>query len=240
MVAAKNIPPKQFALPASGAIATRIANGASAVIVPAPPAGFMNLAIVTGHNADAALTLLFRLHDADGDQGSNGSAALAAGSDAAASTSGFPFAGLVSDLTAVVSGGTGGTPCEFRGMYNQVPIPTGLIRTTLALTNAYQSIASIVPAAGQNVGYRTVPLYDVSNQGIIVFNGDTANCQPQFRLTRSAQQFLWNGPIVAVGARSAPTPVLALLPGDTLEVKLVAPPVVAGSVLLRAIYLPSP
>ena len=197
----------------------------------------MNLAVLAGHNADAALTLTFRVRDADGDHVSNGAAPLAANSDAQVVGGGFPLI-VTTALTAAVSGGTGGTPCEFRGNYSQIAIPPGMLRPVIALTAAYQVIP-VVPANGVTVGYRTVPIYDQTNQGTIVFNGDSAPCTLQFRLTRAAQTFSWNGSATAVGARAAPIPVLALLAGDVFECRLAAPPVIAGSVLLRALYVPS-
>ena len=222
------------ALP-GGSFMVRVANPGTSDILAAPPAGYMNLAIFSGHNADAANTLVFRVHDADGDQCENGGTPLAAGSDAFPASSGFPLI-TTSALTAVVSGGTGGTPCEFRGSYTQVQVPAGMLRATLALTNAYQAIA-VVPASGTAVGYRIVSGYESANQGIIIFNGDTANCTPQFRLTRGALVFTWNAPITGFGSRSAPGPVVPLIPGDVFECKLAVAPAVPGSILLRAIFV---
>lgn len=218
-----------------GTIFARVANPASAVILKAPPSGYINLAVFATHNADAVNTLTFRVHDADGDQCGNGAAPLVANSDAFPVPATLPLI-VTTDLTAVVAGGTGGTPAEFRGNYTQVPAPI-MLRSTIALTTAYQAIP-VVPASGQVMGIRFVSVSEGSNLGLVIFNGDTANCTPQFRLTRGATVFTWNASLVTVGVRSFPSPVPPLLTGDLLEVKLSGAPVIAGSILLRAIFVP--
>jgi hypothetical protein len=219
----------------NGSILVRVANPATGLILAAPPAGFMNLVLLAGQNAAAALTLTFRVRDADGLQFTQGATPLAAATAAFLST-GFPLV-VTSDLNADVSGGTGGTPCEFRGSYIQVRIPHGMVRAAVVLTSAYQSIP-VVPASGLVAGYTIVPSYESANQGIVVVNGDSATCTPQFRLTRGATVFAWNAPVTAIGARLAPIPVMPLQAGDVLEVKLAVAPVVAGTIILRALYVP--
>lgn len=219
-----------------GSFLVSIANGASGTLITAPPAGYMNLVIAEAHNAHATLTLAFQLSDSDGNQAGN--IAFAAGASAFPITSSFPLI-VTSALTASVNGGTGGTPCQFRGTCTQVPIPPGMVRTALVLTNAFQTIAGVVPVAGIMIGYRNIPNYAGNDQGIIVFNGDTATCQLQLRLTRGIQTFTWiAASSIAISSRSAPFP-LALLAGDLLEAKLTAAPSVAGSVILRAQYMPA-
>jgi hypothetical protein len=168
-----------------------------------------------------------------------GSAAVAALGDSFLIGNSFPVL-ATTDITAVISAGTGGTPCEFRGVYNQVPIPVGMQRAVLVMTNAYQSLAAVVPASGVNVGYSLMPILVSTLQGIAVYNGDTAACTVNFRLTRGSTAFLWNNTVSAPPSRAAFFPVEPLLPGDVFEAKLAAPPNVAGSIILRANFVPSP
>jgi hypothetical protein len=233
------IPEKQAAVPSGGAIFARVANPASAVIVPAPPAGFMNLAVIEAHNADAALTLSFRLNDTDGGVGGPGAATVAASADAFPVLSAVP-ALLTSALTADVSGGTGGTPLECRGNYVQVPRPVGLVIGVLVLTNAFQTVPNVVPASGVNEPYRLSPLWENSGLGSVVFNGDTAAAVLNWKLTRSAQVFQWSTNLTGNGTRTSSSGFPALLPGDVLEAKLAAPPVVAGSIIFRGTFRPAP
>lgn len=184
------IPEKQGAAPAGGSIFGRVANPASAIIVPAPPAGYLNISTAEAHNADGALTATFRINDADGGAGGPGAATVAAGADAFPFLSGVPCVST-SALTAVVSGGTGGTPIEFRGNYVQIPKPVGLVIGVVVLTNAFQSVPNVVPAAGINEPWRLTPLWENSAQGSLIFNGDTAAGVLNWKLTRAATVFQW-------------------------------------------------
>lgn len=202
----------------------------------APPAGFMNLVQVFAHNAAATLTLACTISDDDGNQ--TGAFAFAAGTDQNFMTTPNSPLVVTSALVANVFGGTGGTPCEFRVMYIQLPIPTGMKKATLVMTNAFQAIPLGTITQTMH-GYRIVPQYENSNQGLVIFDGDTANIGCQMRLTRGAQVFTFVAfPAASSGGRSAP-PQVTLLAGDTLEAKLLVAPAVAGSVILRAIYVPS-
>jgi hypothetical protein len=89
------------------------------------------------------------------------------------------------------------------------------------------------------VGLSLIPDLQSGNQGILIFNGDTATATVNFRLTRGATIFLWNTTVSGPPIRSAPFPVVPILPGDVFEVKLAAPPAVPGTIIFRANYVPA-
>jgi hypothetical protein len=200
----------------------------------------MNLvSMLRGTNADAAATLTYKISDADGLIVSC-NAATVASQGAQNIASNCPLQ-TTSALTATVSGA--GTPCDFVGMYQRIPIPANLVLAVTVLTNAYQSIPSIIPAAGfASTPWIAPPFTLVSPGGNVLsthMNGDTATSQLQLRLIRAGVTYDLPNPLAAatgINIRNQLFGIPSLLPGDQWFARVLVAPNVAGSVILRSVY----
>lgn len=205
------------------------------VIVPAPPAGYVNvlqtLRLVTGADATVAIVsdavgLLTRRSVA-----ANTTQALQLGQTVCFYSEGA----ITAELVAAAIGGT------VDGYAVQMPKPAGLYQAYLALTNVFAAVPGAAPAAQAAIplgsGVISTPLF--TGTGDVLINGDSAASTIQFRLTRGATVQTWQETSLAANSlRSLTAP--ALLAGDTLEARTTVAPVTAGAVAVRLGWLQVP
>jgi hypothetical protein len=225
------VPSKQVGVfpPNSGSILVEIASGATAQLMPAPPAGYLNiLGFVRIKNLSGANALSYTIQDGAGN-------VVGASSSLAAAAQASAIAGPMYSATAITAtvAGTGG-PAQFSGFWSQVPIEgpyRKLVPFVLNATLAPQAIPQCVPPAG----YVANTLGADELYGAFAtwqLNRDSASATFIWRITRSA--VVWEGNTLAAQSANSRGYSLwncpAVLPGDTLECRLLAAPVAPNTV----------
>jgi hypothetical protein len=231
------IPSKQVGVfpPNSGSILVEIASGATVQVMPAPPAGYLNvLGFLRLKNLSGASPIGYTIQDSDGN-------ILGANTTLAASGQATAIGGPLYSAKAVTATVTGaGGPVQFNGFWSQVPI-VGPYRTlvpfVLNATLAAQSIPQCVPPAG----YVANVLGADEIYGAFATwscNRDSASATYIWRITRGA--VVWEGNTLAAQSANSRNYSLwycpAVLPGDTLECRLLAAPVSANTVWCGGVF----
>lgn len=254
------VPFKQYepSLPGAGTVLSRVNSGSSGVVVPAPPAGFFTvLLFLRVSNENTVTTMDWTVQDADGliaaGQGTAVLAARGVATDpASASTQIVQFSSVPiyskSQITFTVnSGGPGVVSASFCLMRD-----AGIVQVAMLPTASFQAMPAAIPSDAQHAtmemgvagAYGVGPMAPAAT-GATAMNNDTASCNWVFRITRGAFVHTWTGLAGSnVPLRTRGTLVQqafpALLLGDVFEVKLQAAPAVAGSIVLRMLFVQVP
>lgn len=146
---------------------------------------------------------------------------------------------LVSTAVSVTVSGVG-SPVSVGGLYHRLPAVPGVTLGALALTSTYQTVIATPPPGLAAISFR---YYTTQAVTCWIVNNDSAPCTITFRLTSGATVNTFNpgavalaGTVAAANGFNGLNRVPALAPGDVLEAKLAAPPVVAGSIILRTMF----
>jgi hypothetical protein len=211
-----------------GSILVEIASGATAQIIPAPPAGYLNvLGFLRLKNVSATQPIGYTVQDSDGN-------VLAANTTLAAATQSSPIGGPLYTAKAITATVTGlGGPGQFAGMWGQVPIegPPKLVPFVMNMTLAAQAVPQLVPPAG----FASMLLGSNATFGAFcswTLNRDTASAAYIWQITRSA--VVWEGNALGTQAANSRNSSLlicpTILPGDTVKFRLLAAPVAPDTV----------
>lgn len=222
-----------------GAILVEVASGNSAVLCPAPPAGYANvLAMLRTKNLSAVSQVTHVIDDGAGHVIAGIANQLVSGvSNIVTSTEAW----ATNAITVTVSGAGG--PLQLNGIYFRVPLSVAGRATfapfAITLGLAPVAVPQCVPPAGFGAvllgacGMPAVTAYDVW-----VLNRDSAVVTTIWRITRGG--VVWESNLsstVAVNGRGVQiVPVPTVLPGDILEFHTLAAPVIAGSVTMGGVF----
>lgn len=226
--------------PSRSILAKATAGGATVELCPAPPAGYVNvIPALKIHNEHATLAAMFRVLDSSGPP----SDTLAISGNVNALLDGFFVTGLAIPLVSdqAIKGevtGSGG-PGVFYGWYCVVP-KGDMILSRAVLTNTFAPIADLVVPAG----YDLRPWPPAANMWISnsqSVNADSATAALEWRVTRGGVQYTGGQTnLTQLVSRSAGVTIILpqLEPGDIIEARVVAAPVVPGSVTLNSYWMP--
>lgn len=222
-----------------GAILVEVATGNSAVLCPAPPAGYANvLAMMRTKNLSAVSTVTNVVDNGAGiaiagiaNQNVSGVSNIVVSAEAWSTNA----------ITVTVSGAGG--PLQINGIYYRVPLSVmgrvQLVPFAITIGLAPVAVPQCVPPPGYGAvllgacGIPASTAYDVW-----VLNRDSAVVTTIWRITRSG--VVWESNLsstTAVNGRGAQiVPVPTVLAGDTLEFHTLAAPVIANSVTMGGVF----
>lgn len=212
-----------------------LAAGSTTQILDAPPVGRIRWFFIAVRNTHASASLEHQMFDSAG--------LLSVATQAAGVTASFGAGnmGILHATTGPMSISiisAGGAAAAVTGFYEDQVEPDGFVTAALALTDTYQAIPALTPPAGKiavPVGF----VQGIGDTGFvlspnIILNGDTASIQPNYKVTRSAVDYLLVPTAHATKTRTGIViAVPPILNGDVFAVKLTTAPVVAGSVVTR-------
>lgn len=220
---------KQFAF-------NNILTGVPTQLVAAPAAGYVrvvNLLRVT--NNDVAIAAGFQITDSLGLVGGVAATILGnSGLTTIATTLPAYLTTTTGPLSITITGV--GAHLAVSGYYWDLPTPPGFVSIALALTNAFQSIATIIPAVAGVVSIPVLANKIGLIQNFYTVSVDTTARTPVTRTTRSAVQY--DGIYLASSGslRTAQSYPIPLILGDTFEAKLLTGPTTPGQIYLRGAF----
>lgn len=221
----------QATLPSSAAsVAVAVAAAGNGVILAAPPAGFYHyIHSVQAYNQSGAATAGYQVKE--------GATLVIFGS----STTGIAASGVGSVGGQIVSGALTGLATGTGNLIfvvNYSRIATANIGMwQIALTDTYQAIASLAPAAGFCIMPVPVSIFSLTNGRTPLMNADSGACVPMMKLTRGGVDYIQTGASVAANVRSLNciTSIPHLIAGDVVSVKASSAPT-ANTVTMGGVF----